>query len=235
MKGYGEAEGSMERPTSCAIDLNWTNTDSGVPFCLMPTGEIIFNILTIVAIIGGPIIALDIQRRLDRGREIRNRKLWIFKTLMSYRATALAPNFVQALNLIDVEFDANTEKERSVRNAWKILLDHFGDLARVVPPNSSEKTAELTTRLLLAMGNSLGYDFDEVQIKKGAYYPMGLGNVEQEQHAVRRGILDVLTGKRRIPVGMFQDAFPPITLPMTQLNVEEPLTPDTPPLKKLPG
>jgi hypothetical protein len=61
-----------------------------------------------------------------------------------------------------------------------------------------------------------GYDFDEVQIKKGAYYPMGLGNVEQEQHSVRRGILDVLAGRRRIPVGIFEDKFPEINLPVIE-------------------
>ena len=36
---------------------------------------------------------------------------------------------------------------------------------------------------------------------------------EQEQHAIRRGLLDLLDGKRRLPVGVFQDTFPEITLP----------------------
>ena len=156
------------------------------------------------------------------GRDTKNRKLYIFKTLMTYRATPLSPYFVQALNLIDVEFYGNNDKEKAVRNAWKVLLDHFGDLsAPNIPDNAHEKTATLTTNLLIAMGKCLGYDFDEVQIKKGAYYPMGLGNVEQEQHAVRRGILDVLSGKRRIPVGVFEDAFPEITLRTPELKTEE--------------
>jgi hypothetical protein len=178
---------------------------------------IVISILTIIAIVVGPIVALDIQRRLDKGREARNRKLWVFKTLMSFRATALSPNFVQALNLIEVEFDSKNEREKAVLIAWKVLLDHFGELGKTpLPPNADEKTATLTTNLLLAMGKCLGYDFDEVQIKKGAYYPMGLGNVEQEQHSVRRGILDVLAGRRRIPVGIFEDKFPAINLPVIE-------------------
>lgn len=198
---------------------------SGVSFLTMDTTGIILGVLTIIAIILGPIVALDLQRRLDRGRETRDRKLWVFKTLMSFRATALSPHFVQALNLIEVEFDSKNEKEKAVLTAWKVLLDHFGDLAAPkLPPNADEKTATLTTNLLLAMGKCLGYDFDEVQIKKGAYYPMGLGNVEQEQHAVRRGVLDVLSGKRRIPVGIFEDKFPPITLPV----IEEPAARELP-------
>lgn len=179
----------------------------------MDSSGILLGILTLIAIILGPIVALDLQRRLDRGREAKNRKLWVFKTLMSFRATFLAPQFVQALNLIDVEFDTKNEKEKAVLNAWKVLLDHLVDLGKPNPPaNADDKTATLTTNLLIAMGKCLGYDFDEVQIKKGAYYPMGLGNVEQEQHAVRRGVLDVLLGKRRIPVGIFEDKFPEITL-----------------------
>jgi hypothetical protein len=84
--------------------------------------EIAVSLLTIIAIVSGPIIALQVQRKLDREREALNRKLWVFKTLMSFRATALAPSFVQALNLIDVEFNGNDEKEKAVRNAWKVLL-----------------------------------------------------------------------------------------------------------------
>jgi len=194
---------------------------------------IVLGVITVIAIVTGSIIALEVQRRLDMGREARNRKLWVFKTLMSFRATALSPQFVQALNLIDVEFDADDEKEKAVRNAWKVLLDHFGELANPKLPNANEKTATLTTNLLLAMGKSLGYDFDEVQIKKGAYYPMGLGNVEQEQHAVRRGVLDVLQGKRRIPVGIFEDKFAPINVPI--LEEEPPALPGAGEPKKLRG
>lgn len=180
----------------------------------MDKPAIVLGIITIIAIIVGPIAALEVQRRLDKGREAKNRKLWIFKTLMSFRATPLAPQFVQALNLIDIEFDNKNEREKAVRTAWKVLLDHLGELATPnQPPNINEKTATLSTNLLIAMGKSLGYEFDEIQIKKGAYYPMGLGNVEQEQHAVRRGILDVLQGRRRVPVGIFEDRFPAINLP----------------------
>jgi hypothetical protein len=177
--------------------------------------EIALSFLTIVAIVSGPIIALQVQRKLDRNREVTNRKLWVFKTLMSFRATALAPSFVQALNLIDVEFNGNNEKEKAVRNAWKVLLDHYVDLTAAKEPNSdtlTEKGRQLRANLLMAMGRCLGYDFDEVLVKKGSYYPIGLGDVEAEQHAIRRGVLNVLSGKGRIPIGIFEDKFPPITL-----------------------
>ena len=76
------------------------------------------------------------------------------------------------------------------------------------------------TSLLLAMGNCLGYDFDEVHVKKGAYYPKGLGNVEEEQHALRRGLLDVIGGKRRIPVGVFEEKFPALSIRPPEMTGE---------------
>jgi hypothetical protein len=122
----------------------------------------------------------------------------------------LVTNFVQALNLIDVEFIADNDKERAVRDAWKELLDHFNSYKEA--SNPVERSRELTAVLLSAIGNSLGYKFDKVYLKKGAYYPAFAVNVEQEQHSLRRCLVDVLEGKRRIPVGIFEDKFPEITL-----------------------
>ncbi|HYK35685.1 DUF6680 family protein [Alloacidobacterium sp.] len=184
------------------------------------------NILTILAVVAGPIIALQIQRKLDRDREARNRKMWIFKTLMSLRATALSPTFVQALNQIDVEFNADNEKEKAVRGAWRVLLDHYVDLAHAAEPNSPtllEKSIQLKTNLLLVMGRCLNYDFDEVQIKKGSYYPTGLGDVETEQNLIRRGLLNVLSGRARIPVAVFEEKFPAITI----APLKEPSAPES--------
>jgi hypothetical protein len=180
---------------------------------------LLLSAVTIGAIYYGPIAALRIQRRLDDEREARGRKQQIFKTLMTYRATPLNANFVQALNLIDVEFIADNEDERAVRDAWKELLDHFNSYKEAANP--LEKSRELTAILLSAIGRSLGYKFDKVYLKKGAYYPAFAVNVEQEQHALRRSLLDVLEGKRRIPVGVFEEKFPEITLNSEAEPVEE--------------
>ncbi len=183
---------------------------------------IIVGFLTVVAIVAGPIVALQLQRSLDNRRAARDRKLYIFKTLMTYRVTTVAPAFVQALNLIDIEFAGNNAKEKAVREAWKVLLDHFIDLRE---PNTKEKpvaltvdkSATLTTNLLKAMGTCLGYDFDEVHLKKGAYYPQFLVNVENEQHQLRRETLELLAGQRKLPIAVFEDKFPDL-LPISKAN-----------------
>jgi hypothetical protein len=174
---------------------------------------LILSAATIAAIYLGPIQALKIQRQLDEEREAKNRKLNIYKTLMSNRATRLSPIYVQALNQIDVEFTANNANEKAVRDAWKELLDVYGSYNSI--QNPFEKVTDQTAIMLAAMGRCLGYDFDKVYLKKGVYYPEFLGDVEKEQHAVRKGILAVLDGSGRvkIPVALFEQRFPDVTPP----------------------
>jgi Family of unknown function (DUF6680) len=183
---------------------------------IAPWLGIVLSALTIAAIYFGPIAALRIQRKLDEEREAKNRKLYIFKTLLTYRATPVNINFVQALNLIDVEFDGNSEKDKAVREAWKELLDHFSNMQDTANP--AERSLELTAVLLSVMGKCLGYDFDKVYMKKSAYYPKFAVNVEEEQHALRKQVLELLdgTGTRKLPVAVFEQRFPDLTEPAPQ-------------------
>jgi hypothetical protein len=176
---------------------------------------VLVGIVTIVAIVRGPIIALRIQRQLDEERVRRDRKLWIFKTLMSNRATRMAPVFVQALNLIDVEFTDPSEKP--VRDAWHEAQDHYSYWGRKSQEQrlkegnaNAERAEELVSEVLVRMGNTLGYSFDKVFVKKGWYYPEGLGDMENESHALRKGLLRIISGYGHFPVAVFEQKFPPL-------------------------
>jgi hypothetical protein len=188
------------------------------PEIALGTITIVVYIVTVVAILVAPIIALKVQRKSDEGRETTNRKLWIFKTLMSNRATRWNPLCVQALNMIDIEFTGKTEKE--IRDAWRELLDHYNDWGRKTPElrqiedkKDIETAANLLAELLVKMGEGLGYDFDKVYVKKAWYFPEGLGNIEQEQHALRKAVLSLLSGQGvKLPVAVFTQDFQPITV-----------------------
>ena len=177
------------------------------------------SLLSIVAIVGAPIIALKVQRRGDDAKERKGRKVWIFKTLMSNRATRLNANYVQALNMIDIEFTDQSEKE--IRDVWKELLDHYtewgnksAERRKAEDKADLERSNELLANLLVKMGASLGYGFNKVDIKKGFYYPEGLGNIEQEQHALRGALLNLLSGKgAKLPVAVFSQDFQPLAIP----------------------
>ena len=73
--------------------------------------------LMISAVFLGPIVAVRLTRYLDNQREIRDRKINVFKTLMATRAYTVSWAHVEALNRIDLEFDKDHKKEREVIEA----------------------------------------------------------------------------------------------------------------------
>lgn len=153
--------------------------------------------LMILAVLLAPLVAVQVQKWLETFREDRARKLRIFKILMSTRATGLSKDHVQALNLIDLEFQRN--KFKKVRDAWKTYLDHLGNFPREKEdqgrlPVWNEKTADLLADLLMEMGTSLGYDFDLVHVKKGIYLPEGHTKLETELSLIRAGAIRLLFG-----------------------------------------
>jgi len=163
--------------------------------------------LTIAAIIVGPIAALLIQKYLEERRAKQNRKIRIFQALMANRASKLSLGWVEALNGIETEFYG----EKKVIEAWRVVVDHLNsveanDLSKI--DRWSEILADHVNDMLYEMGESLGYHFDKVTLKRNAYYPRGWGEVELEGHAVRKTFLELLGGKRRLPVAVFEEKFP---------------------------
>lgn len=153
------------------------------------------EVLTIIAVLMAPVAAVQVQKWLESFREQRARKLWIFKTLMATRAATVSPEHVQALNMIDLEFRGASY--RSVTTAWKTYLDHLGSYPKddeKRQPLWGERRVDLLTALLLAMGQALGYEFDEVHVKKGIYAPEAHGRIEEENLLIRRGLLRLLYG-----------------------------------------
>jgi hypothetical protein len=174
--------------------------------------------LMILAVIAGPILAVQAQKWIERWKEAKQRKEYVFKTLMATRATPLSPRFVEALNMIHLEFSGKNAKEKAVIDAWNIYHDHLQggprdprDPAYQAKLDAwGEKTQDCRTELLYKMSLALGYSFDKVQLKKGVHAPQGYADVELELSTLRRGILELVFGKRPLPVAPFgqQDTAP---------------------------
>jgi len=160
------------------------------------------EILTLIAIVIGPIAAVQIQKYLEHRKFRLERKLLVFKTLMATRGLVLAPDHVQALNLIDIEFYGD-RKYRRVLAAWRLYLDH---LATDEPVDDAgwdrwnERRRDLLVDLIYEMGVSLKYNFDRVQLMRAFYSPKGHSQMEQEQNALRRGLVELLAGSRALPM-----------------------------------
>lgn len=166
----------------------------------------ISDFLMILAVLLSPFLAVFAQRKIDLAREKRNHRLWIFRTLMATRGNRLALEHVQALNSIELFFD-NPQKDKNIVEKWNEYLDHFsqgpkeGDKDYSAKLNSwLEKGDDLLADLLQTMGKSLGYDFDKVKIKRGIYIPRGHGEELNVQFLIRKGLVDIITGKSALNV-----------------------------------
>ena len=79
------------------------------------------QLLTILAILIGPIISIQIQKFLDNRKENKRLKIDIFQTLMATRGTHASFEHVRALNMIDLVY----YKDVPVISAWGRYLDNF--------------------------------------------------------------------------------------------------------------
>lgn len=162
------------------------------------------ELLTIIALILGPILAIQVQKFIEKRSEKRIRKMHIFSSLMATRATPLAPLHVEALNRIDIDF----YEDKKVKEAWKALLDNFEHYPTdpkavnfsIQLAASTDKSKELLTDLLYVMACSLGYNYDKVRLKRDTYYPKGHGDLETENYQMRQSFLKILAGEASFPV-----------------------------------
>ena len=174
--------------------------------------------LLIVTTLLSPLIAVQVQKFIEYARERKNEKRRIFRALMStrFRTMRVAPEHVQALNMIDLEFHGSrwlprTKKEKAVLEKWSIYFDH---LYEAIPdeqweklgPRWTEKGDELFADLLDAIAQALGYSIDRVKLKKGMYYPRAFNIVEARQELIQRGLIDVLLGKTNLKMDV--ESFP---------------------------
>ena len=119
---------------------------------------------------------------------------------MRYRRNPMTPNFVGALNLIEVEF----YDDEKVIKAWKELLAEF---ERIAPEKLSEeqiaalykKRYEAQTRLISAVAENLGQSIEQLDIH-GGYSPRAWDDLEAEQANIRQLVRGLADGSRALQV-----------------------------------
>lgn len=177
----------------------------------------LLDFLTLVAIFGGPVIAVILTRWIDERRATRHRRMDVFRTLMRTRRSPLHPDHVGALNLVEIEFFGNDK----IINPLKKLMQHFADNHHRIPdelvkddmPNDeksrrnqkfdlrlNEERNELRTILLHAIAKNLGFNIEQLEIFRGGYTPQGWDNVEFEQSIIRQYFVDLYLGRKTIPI-----------------------------------
>lgn len=169
------------------------------------------DIVMTIAVIAGPILAVQAQKALEKLREKKQSQLYIFRTLMSTRAQRLHREHVQALNMIDIEFYGRkipclkiryqTKKEQAITHAWKIYNSHLNKIHDFPDINIwISKSEDLFTDLLYALSQAMNYDFDKVQLQRDCYRPIAHGDLETTQANILKGLEKVFSGENAIPM-----------------------------------
>jgi hypothetical protein len=184
--------------------------------------------LTLAAILAGPMSVFWLQRWREKARDIRSRKMWVFRELMVTRGARLSQRHVEALNSIEVEF----YDHRKVLEAWKKYFDYF-ETGNRGPCTDAELTArlergqDLLVALLYQMAEVLNYHFDEVALKRNIYVPIAHGEVDTELNVIRKGFFEVFSGQKQFPIELH---IPAEVLQTLQVAGQKQVTvPDSPP------
>jgi hypothetical protein len=172
------------------------------------------DILTLIALIAGPLLAVVITRWMDKRSDQKRRRREIFSTLMRTRRFKLSVDHVSALNLIQIEFYRN----KSVSSAYTSYISHLNlPLPETAPAQQVfvDQRDDLFVDLVHAIAHALRYDFDKRDLNKLAYGPIGWQNDDEEARALRRASLELLSGRRPLPIFTWQvrnagGLFPPV-------------------------
>lgn len=165
----------------------------------------------VAATVLGPILAVRAQKAVEAYRERRSRKTRLFEQLMATRASRVSGEHVRALNMIDLVFygertfgvQRRSKKEQRVLDAWKEYLDHLNNRTEDESiQHWATQGDELFVNLLYAIAEDIGYAFDRVQLKRGAYTPIAHGEIEAETSELRRATLSLVTGKHALKMNV---------------------------------
>lgn len=159
------------------------------------------DIAIVVAALLGPVLAVQTQKWLERKRETKERRLFIFRTLMATRAAMLSPQHVEALNAVPVEFYGKNKRLKQINEAWKLYLDHHDNR---LPANDAwaQKRLDLFLDMLHLISQFLGYNFTRAQLGRDIYSPRAHGDLETDQTIIRRGLVGLFKGEITLPMAV---------------------------------
>jgi hypothetical protein len=98
--------------------------------------------LTLLAIVLGPVWAVLITLWVEKGRRVRERRMYVVRMLIMTRHMVADPQYSAAINLIPVEFN----DQEKVMTAWRT----YSERVRVPPSADSAHDVERQRRITVA-------------------------------------------------------------------------------------
>ncbi|WP_309585624.1 DUF6680 family protein [Paraburkholderia phenoliruptrix] len=146
----------------------------------------------------GPILAVQIQKMLDRRGERNRRQVEVYRALMASRAAQNSPQHVNALNAVPMEFHGVPK----VIEAWRDLLMHLNTNTEVSPEAWGQQRRKLFLELLKQMGQTLHYGFREAELQSHIYFPQWQVALQNDQELMRKALVDLASGKVSLPMAV---------------------------------
>ena len=150
----------------------------------------------------GPIAAIGVSLWRERRSRTRERQMWVFRTLMATRRSAISQDHVTALNLVELEF----YRSRSAIAAWRQYVAHLNAFPRQETATDQDRIEwerrrnGLLAVLLGAVGKDLGFRMGEVEIQEGGYAPEGWWHRDQAGLKALNFLVDLSEGRKALPM-----------------------------------
>jgi hypothetical protein len=137
----------------------------------MDTGIKLSDLLTMVAIVVGPLSAVGITLWIENRRRVRERQIYIMRMLLTTRHMPADPQYNAAINLIPAEFHDQSE----VMGAWRKYherVNEHGDAAH--EPDRQKRITAAQSGLIFQIMRSVGLkNLSEGDIQTQAYVSQG--------------------------------------------------------------
>jgi hypothetical protein len=157
------------------------------------------DVLTLIALIAGPALAVAVQLFFEKRRERRRSRVAILDTLLAYRGRLVNPECVNALNRVELAFYG----EPVVIAKHRELIEHM-ERERNFPESEQaagwERRNDLLIELIASIAESLGFRFSHTGLKTNAYVPKAMVDENQYLMDMRRWLLGLAEGKNPIPI-----------------------------------
>jgi hypothetical protein len=128
------------------------------------------ELVTLIGIIVGPIVAVAMTLVIEAKRRQHDSKIQIMRMILNTRHLPADPSYNAAINLIPVEFN----RDKTVMDAWKDYISHV----RFKPSDENKNEhntlslAKQTTMIFRLMKN-LKFNLSETEIQTSAYASEG--------------------------------------------------------------
>jgi hypothetical protein len=144
----------------------------------------------------GPILAVCVTLWREAVTAKYNRRLHVFRTLMSTRRIAISLDHVNAINLVEVDF----YKCSRVEVAWGLYKNHLNDTSKVENEAWWETKEQLLAKLLFEIAAVLRFKIPAIDIFKGGYAPKGWMHSDLRSTGALEYIYELSQGTKCVPI-----------------------------------